>query len=275
MAQLNNATGANIANQAALMAGQRGASANPAAIARQAAMQGAATQQQAVGQGAALQAQQSLNALGQAGNLANTEANQLQQAQNIYGNQALQGQANLLGNINNQNQLIAQQYAARDQMQGNVLSGLTGAAGTALGTMFGGPIGGVVAGNLTKNMTGPKPTTMMAAEGGKVGPKSSYCVAMAHGGKVPALVSPGEQYLPPKAAEEVAKGKKKPFQAGERIPGTPKVPGNSYANDTVPKTLQEGGVVIPNSIMQSKNAEKKAAEFVRAVLAKNKQIPSK
>lgn len=63
MAQLNQATGQNIANQAALMAGQRGAGANVGLIARQAAQQGAATQQQAVGQGATMQAQQSLGAL--------------------------------------------------------------------------------------------------------------------------------------------------------------------------------------------------------------------
>lgn len=62
-AALNNATGQNVANQAALMAGQRGASANVGLLARQAAMQGANTQQQAVGQSAQMQAQQQLNAL--------------------------------------------------------------------------------------------------------------------------------------------------------------------------------------------------------------------
>ncbi len=62
-AALNQATGQNVANQAALMAGQRGAGANAGLLARQIAQQGAATQQQAVGQGATLQAQQQLNAL--------------------------------------------------------------------------------------------------------------------------------------------------------------------------------------------------------------------
>lgn len=64
-AMLNQQTGQNVANQAALMAGQRGAGANAGLIARQAAQQGAATQQQAVGQGATMQAQQQLGALGQ------------------------------------------------------------------------------------------------------------------------------------------------------------------------------------------------------------------
>lgn len=62
-AMLNQQTGQNVANQAALMAGQRGAGANVGLIARQAAQQGANTQQQAVGQGATMQANQSLNAL--------------------------------------------------------------------------------------------------------------------------------------------------------------------------------------------------------------------
>lgn len=59
-AALNQSTGQNIAAQAALMAGQRGAGANVGLMARQAAQQGAATQQQAVGQSATLQAQQQI-----------------------------------------------------------------------------------------------------------------------------------------------------------------------------------------------------------------------
>ena len=63
--QLNENTGTNVANEAALMASQRGAGANAGLLARQAAQQGAATQQQAVGQAATLQAQQQLQELGQ------------------------------------------------------------------------------------------------------------------------------------------------------------------------------------------------------------------
>lgn len=92
----------------------------------------------------------------------------------------------------------------------------------------------------------------------------------AHGGRVPALVSPGERYLPPKAVKEVASGKKSPMKAGEKIPGKPKVAGakNSYANDTVPKTLKEGGIVLPRSVTQSKDPAAAAHAFVSAVLAK-------
>lgn len=62
-AMLNQQTGQNVANQAALMAGQRGAGANVGLMARQAAQQGANTQQQAVGQGATMQANQQIAGL--------------------------------------------------------------------------------------------------------------------------------------------------------------------------------------------------------------------
>lgn len=91
----------------------------------------------------------------------------------------------------------------------------------------------------------------------------------AQGGKVKALVSPGELWIPPGKVKEVANGKNA-MKAGERIPGKPKVPGNSYANDTVKKNLAVGGVVIPNSIMQSKDPAKGAHEFVAKIIAKRR-----
>jgi hypothetical protein len=97
----------------------------------------------------------------------------------------------------------------------------------------------------------------------------TFSADFANGGSVPAMVSPGEQYLAPKDVKQVAKGKS-PLSVGQRIPGTPRVAGNSYANDTVPKTLQAGGIVIPNNIMQSKDPARGAADFVNQVLAKRK-----
>lgn len=292
--QLANATGANVSNQAALMAGQRGSSANPGLIARQASMQGADTQQQAAGQAANLQANQSLNALGAMGSLANQQvANQGAATQGITG-AANQGFSTAVGAQNQTNQINSQAQQAQAAAQGNVLSGLTGALGTGAGMLFGGPAGAVAGGALGKSLGGsifsadagsgmaPSagtvggvsiPSQFKYAEGGTVstGPRSlaaKHMAMYAEGGKVPAMVSPGEQYLPPKAAKEVAEGKAKPLSVGERIPGTPKVAGNSYQNDTVPKTLQQGGIVIPNAIMQSDDPEGKAAAFVRACMAK-------
>ena len=86
--------------------------------------------------------------------------------------------------------------------------------------------------------------------------------------KVDALVSPGEHRVPKEAVKEVAKGNVSPLRVGETFPGKPKVKGNSYSNDTLPKKLAAGDVIIPNKVMQSKDPERGAAEFVRAILAK-------
>ncbi len=88
-------------------------------------------------------------------------------------------------------------------------------------------------------------------------------LSYARGGKVPALVSPGEQYIPPEDVKKVKAGKN-PLKTGERIPGKPKYKGNDYRNDTVKKTLKEGGVVIPNNIMQGPNPAWNAMRFVHA-----------
>ncbi len=102
--------------------------------------------------------------------------------------------------------------------------------------------------------------------------------AAAKGGKahkkVPALVSPGERYLSPSEVTKVAQGKANPMKAGEKIPGKPKVGGakNSYANDTVPKTLEKGGIVLPRSVTQAKHPAWEAHKFVSAIMAKNGKL---
>lgn len=101
---------------------------------------------------------------------------------------------------------------------------------------------------------------------------SDDTMKFAQGGKVPALVSPGERYLNPKQAKMVAAGKADPMKAGVKVPGKAKVKGNSYANDTVPATLETGGIVIPKSVMESKNPKKEAAKFVAAIMAKHQGL---
>lgn len=144
-AMLSQATGANVANQAALMAGQRGASSNVGLVARQAAQQGATTQQQAANQAAVLQANQSLNALNSMGGLANTQvSNQIGQAN--ANAQAQQGEQAAL--------LNAQQGANASNVasQGNVNSANAGLANTTMqgqqatiGGLFQGVSGGLKA----------------------------------------------------------------------------------------------------------------------------------
>lgn len=143
LAQLNQTTGQNINAQAALMAGQRGASANPGLIARQIAQQGASTQQQAAGQAATLEAQQQLGALGEIGGLTNNAISQAGQAttnatQAQENEQATLQNANTSlnnaitaqqGNINNTNAQVAQANANQNNnILGDIGNGLSSAA---------------------------------------------------------------------------------------------------------------------------------------------------
>jgi hypothetical protein len=307
-AMLAQATGQNVANQAALMAGQRGSGANAGLIARQAGQQGAATQQQAVGQGASLQAQQSLNALGQIGqqyqNMGNIAGQQIgeQQGANAYlgqlsnaqvgqqlgalGQQQQAAQANqnaILGNIANQNQTnagIQEQVAGGQQ---NLLGQATGGLGT-VANLAGNAIFGSSAPAAATGYTSPSSSYfgIGAANGGVIGyaqggavdgPKSvfgKHLIAnpMAKGGKVPVMLSPGEKVLSPEQAREVAKGKMDAKKA-TTVPGKAKVKGDSEKNDNYPTQLNAGDVVVPRT--KAKDSDK-AAKFVGAVLAKSHKI---
>lgn len=90
---------------------------------------------------------------------------------------------------------------------------------------------------------------------------------LASGGKVPAMLSPGEIRVPaektknPKEAEKYAANAAK---SGKKIPGKAKVSGDSIENDTVPMELNEGDVIVKRSQAKDPND---AAAFVRALLA--------
>ena len=220
-----------------------------------------------------------------------------------------QNQANvgMQSNVNNANAGLAQSTM---QGQQNLLGSLTGGIGSALG-MLGAAGGGNAALEAGTGVSGLANHTAILANGGPVhryaegtppggasnatdiGPKSfagkffagqipqtpdtqdtSHLDGYAKGGKVPALLSPGEKYLPPQEAKEVAQGKKDAMKTGKTVPGKPKVKGavNSYANDTVKANLDEGGIVIPRSITEGPNSHWEAMKFVRACMAKNKGL---
>lgn len=146
---------------------------------------------------------------------------------------------------------------------------MIGGAGGAVGTMAGGAADAVVGG------AGADALGEIGA--GALTAAPAVAVA-AKGGKVPALVSAGEKYLDPKDVKDVEKGKKSAIKAGETIPGKPKVSGakNSYANDTIKKDLDEGGIVLPRSITQAKDPAKAAHAFVSAIMAKQgKSLPKR
>jgi len=108
-----------------------------------------------------------------------------------------------------------------------------------------------------------------AAAGGADAGGLALLALLAKGGKVPALVSPGEVYIPPSKVKQAAKSPD-PTKHGQKVPGKAKVKGDSYANDTVHATLQEGGIVIPKSVMESKHPAWAAHKFVTAITAKTK-----
>lgn len=226
-AALAQATQANTANQAALMAGQRGTQANAGMLARQASMAGAQNQQQTVGQAALMQAQQQVQA-----------QQMLQQQQNMMGGMTNQQVANQMGGFG------AYTQAAQGQEQ-NIFNAISGSEGTKTKTdsinqqqqqgVLGGQMG-ILTGAASAVMPKGK------AQGGMIG--------YSHGGPV----SKCGQYLN--------------MKAGGAVPGQASVQGDSNKNDTVPAMLSPGEVVIPRSVMQSKDPAKAAAAFVSACLAK-------
>lgn len=177
--QLNQATGKNVANTAALMSGQRGASANPALIARQAAMAGADVQQQGAAQAATLRAQEQLAAQNQLQNLAANQISQTGQSVNNLTN-AQQAEQNILqganssynnaavgmqSNINNTN-------AETAKSNQGLLGGLFGGIASGLSSIFGAEGGQVVL----------KEHPIMMAKGGEI--RDGYLACMAAGGPI-------------------------------------------------------------------------------------------
>lgn len=228
--QLANATGQNVANQAALMAGQRGAGANAGLMARQAAQQGANIQQQAAGQGAALRLQEQQNAFGQLQGQQSMMGNTAQgiQASRAQAQQGFQGNQNsLLGNMQGNNQLLLQQQQGinslnrdaqkqdSDQKFQGIMKGVSALGGALSGGMGGGKAMG---GEIT------------AADGYK---GTSALGRMMHG---------------------YAQGGNIMTKDGN-VPGTPviKTQGDTLANDTVKALLTPGEFVVKRSVAQSKD----------------------
>ncbi len=225
---LNAATGTNVANQASLMAGQRGAGANAGLIARQAAQQGAATQQQAAGQSATMQAQQQSAA---------QQALQNQQ-QNLAGlaNQQVGQQANAITGYN---------QAAQGQ-QGQILGGIQGQNNANVSMVSN-------TNNANSGIAQQNANNTAKAQGGLLNAAGSVAslVGLAHGGEIPShLYSMSEIYHPGS------------FKQGGEIPGKAKVKGDSPKNDTVVIKASPGEVMLPRSVTQGPDAPEKARAFV-------------
>jgi hypothetical protein len=290
--QLNEATAANAKRQAAMMQSQRGASANLGLMSRNIADVESQTQQDAARQGATLRAQEMLAARQQLAGMAGQQIGQIGEAQQIGMAGVTSAQQNILNAIAEANRAKAGVAGATATGQSNLLGGLLGGGATALkGKAEGGMIeesdkpdednfAQRFATSFSEQMLKRNEPENLAFQGAKTAGtalgstiKSLFAPAapqqqFSKGGTVPAMVSPGEKYLPPSEVKKVAQGQKEPIYAGETIPGQAKVKGDSYANDTVPKNLEKGGIVIPRSVMQSEDPAEQARRFVAAVLAK-------
>lgn len=255
-AQLQQATGQNIANQAAMQAGQRGASSNVGLIARQAGQQGANIQQQAAGQSAINRLQQQLMAQAQLGNVYGTQGGLANQNYGItQGAQTAQNQniTNAIGGQSKTGAQIAQNNAQTNQ---GLLSGIAQGGMSMLGLADGGQV--------------PTDPDIQA------GPSQFGQNFLS--GKKPDQGSGGVAQMIPMMAVAASGGQanKLPFmpidfRSGGRVPGQPKVSGNSVKNDTVPAMLSPKEIVIPNSVTQSEDPVGKGAQFIANEMRKNKK----
>lgn len=296
-AALNQSTGQNINQQAALMAGQRGAGANAGLLASQAAQQGANTQQQAVGQGATLQAQQQLAAQNQLAGLAANQINQ--QGQAVSGlSSSSQNEQNVLQNSNNAfNTANVGMQSNINNVNGQISQGNQTATNNLLSNIAGG---------------GSSMLSSLFAKGGKVGSMPAHIGKMASlyhhyddGGEVdlgkptdtpeaaPAAPNIGSMAAQPAASSSsssggggggggagalsllalLAKGGNVPnmgaaLKGGGGVPGKPKVGHDAYKNDTVDAKLSPGEVVIDLNTLKDKGELGKKARFVAANIAR-------
>lgn len=306
---LNQQTGQNVANQAALMAGQRGAGANTGLMARQAAQQGAATQQQAVGQGATMQAQQQQNALagmvnaqGAIGNLGNTMAGQQIGQVNANTQAALSNQqmmqnslaginnANVAsqGSVNTGNVALAQQAQAA---RAGLLGGILNAGGAAMGAEGGEVMMATGGDPLMQQPMAPAPVIqnvaapqMMPQESG---PSSSFGQFLNQQPASQDIIEPEEKKKGgKKSGLDIGKVATIAMMAAEGgladagghvqadAPSEKAVAsGNDYANDKIDAKLSEGEIVLPRSVTMSEDPAKAAAEFVSKTLADRKAKP--
>jgi hypothetical protein len=133
---------------------------------------------------------------------------------------------------------------------GGALEGTGGAADVALLASKGGTIPHYDSGGAVGGLMKLAPLAMMLmSDGGKVPPHIHAVAKIYH----PNFQAKGTEVLKAK---------------GGNVPGKAKVPGDSPENDTVKTMLSPGEVVIPRSVMNSKDPAQGAHDFVAMELAK-------
>ncbi len=256
--------------QGALMASQRGASSNPALMARQAAMQGASMQENAAGQAATLQAQQQLGAQQALG----------QQQQNMYQN-TLQGENIGQGALANENTSVTQGQLGAQNINANTAGQNSAQKGNMLGGLL---TGGGAAGSMASMFASGGEVTLPSlvpyqqystakANGVKSGPapqKNKTTVASSPSYDIPDLG--GGNMISPLAVSE---GGNIPFSRallnGGQVGGKPNVNHDDKGNDTVPAMLSPGEEVIDLDTLNDKGPIGKAARMVAAHINAKKE----
>lgn len=295
--QLNQATQANNAQNAGFLASQKGI--NPAIAERLAGQNAAQANQTSAGQAATLGAQQQLAAQNaQLGVLGQQQQANLSQQQMAYNNSNAANQVNagvssgnqqtnagiaggVLGGIGS---ALGGLFAGGGEVGssplssvGNFLSGSTNNSGSVVGNQGitqSGPSNNSGAAALQKGLTGLDGGigSMLKAPLSQAKPQVIAGSPIMDSGQIPdAGLDPSTQMNQSSPDFQMAyKGGNigSKLKSGGHVPGTPKVPGNSYANDTVKALLSPGEVVIPNSVMQSKDPVNGAAKFVAALMKK-------
>ncbi len=255
--QLQQANAQNIAQNAGMVASQRGI--NPALAARISAQNAAQSGQQTAATAAQLGLQNQLAARGQlAGILGGQENLYTGAAGNTLGNVTNSGfQAGLgLGNLENQNLgTIGNLNTAQNQ---NLVSASLGAQG------------------INAQTAAQNAQLAQQAQATNAGVAAGNQQAGIAGEQIKAGVASGNQQSKDKILGGVLQGAGAAGAAaagaahGAEIPGEASVAGDSEANDTVPTMLSPKEIVLPRSVTLAEDAPEKAAEFVAALKGKDK-----
>lgn len=307
LAQLQAATNQNNANAAGIVASQKGI--NPALAARLAGMQSGQNNQVAANQAAGLQAQQQLGAINSLGQLGLGQQNATQSGINSANSSNAgiastnaQGQQGILGGaVGGVGTLLGLakggmvpgyatggpvssvgQFLMRGQPVSRDPASMPMAQGTPLGQGFAGLIGGL------RSLAGQPQATTSAAPawgstsadyknlgtGNSIADYTSLPDAPAPAANAPQFMADEVMNQPQMGMSDVP-AEAMAAKDGGKVPGKAEVKGDSSKNDVVPAVLSPGEIVIPRSVLASKNPALAAAHFVEQELAKQGQKKSK
>lgn len=180
-------------------------------------------------------------------------------------------------NLNQASGINAQVASGNQQASQAIVGGIMSGAGAAMGMAHGGMVRKMSDGGMADDSDPSTPqsgvgrflsgmgTDMGQQQNGQQKPPTNGFSQF--GGGIGKMLTSQMPALIAGAAPALAHGGRV-MKSGGNVPGKAKMKGDSPKNDTVKAMLSPGEIVIPRSVTESKDAPKKAAEFVAAVLAK-------